>query len=63
MAIEYVIKGKYKGMAWEEIDTTDTKKDLNYLLGEYHLAYGSGWKFKTSRREVKIKGRLYYVSR
>lgn len=46
----FVIMGKYKGQSWEEIDQAETKDDIDYLLGEYRLAFGSGWQFKTVRR-------------
>jgi hypothetical protein len=39
----YEIIGKYKNMAKEVIDTAEDKKEANYLLGEYRLAYGSEW--------------------
>jgi hypothetical protein len=35
------------GREWEHCDYSTLKKgDLNKLLGEYKLAYGSGWEFK-----------------
>jgi|TARA_Y100000034_G_scaffold133551_1_gene199336 hypothetical protein len=46
----FVIMGKYEGGDWEEIDEAETKPDLRYLLGEYKLAFGPGWQFRTKRR-------------
>ena len=42
----FVIMGKCEGLPWENIDETETQDDLDYLLGEYKLAFGSGWQFK-----------------
>lgn len=38
--------GKYKNREWEKIDQTETNKDMDYLEGEYKLAFGQGWMFK-----------------
>ena len=40
---EYLIMGVYRGNI-EQIDTADTKKDADYLVREYSLAYGSAWR-------------------
>lgn len=42
----YKIWGKYLDHPWEEIDEAETEKSANYLLGEYTLAYGRGWKLE-----------------
>ena len=46
----FVIMGKYERQPWEEIDEVEDRQELNYLLGEYRLAFGSGWQFKTKYR-------------
>ncbi len=47
----YSIYGKLEGKEWELIDTAKDKKELDYLLGEYKLAFGKGWEWKI--KEVK----------
>jgi len=32
--------------AWEHCDYAVSRWDKSYLVGEYRLAYGSGWEFK-----------------
>ena len=44
--MEYQIFGKYFNGQWELIDVAETKRDRDYLLGEYQLAYGVGWSWK-----------------
>lgn len=39
----FVIKGKYKNFETEEIDTAETKKEAEYLLKEYKMAYGTDY--------------------
>lgn len=39
------IWGKPTGGEWECIDECE-KEEVNYLLGEYRLAYGAGWSWK-----------------
>lgn len=39
------IEGRYCGGEWEEIDTC-SPADLDYLMGEYRLAFGRGWEFR-----------------
>jgi hypothetical protein len=39
----FKIMGKYQGKT-EEIDSAETRSEADYLLGEYRLAYGAGWK-------------------
>lgn len=31
---------------WEHCDYATDRKELNYLLEEYHFAYGAGYEFK-----------------
>ncbi len=33
--------------SWEHCDYATDRQERNYLLGEYRMAYGSGWEFKT----------------
>ena len=37
----YYIYYKYRSMAWEEIDSADSRKEAEFLLSEYRMAYGS----------------------
>jgi hypothetical protein len=32
---------------WEHCDYAKDKRERDYLLGEYRLAYGNGYQFKT----------------
>ena len=50
MMYVYVIKGKYIGCAWEDIDEFDTLDEARKMLGEYAAAFGSGWQYKILRR-------------
>ena len=38
----YKIIGVYNGQR-EEVDTADTRKQAEYLAGEYRLAFGKDW--------------------
>ena len=42
----FKIMGKYRQMPWEEVDEAEDKDEADYLLKEYKLAYGEGWKLK-----------------
>jgi hypothetical protein len=44
---KYQILTKYGNQSWEHCDYAKDKQDKNYLLGEYHLAYGIEFSFKT----------------
>ena len=35
------------GRAWEHCDYAEDRQGKNYLIGEYKLAYGIGWEFKS----------------
>lgn len=37
----------YDGREWQHCDYATTTKDKNYLIGEYCLAYGAGYEFKS----------------
>jgi len=39
----YVIRGKYLGCPWEDIDEADNRAEAERLLGEYQMAYGPEW--------------------
>lgn len=41
--MSYKIMGRYKNRPVEEIDTAETHKEAQYLLGEYVMAFGSDW--------------------
>lgn len=38
---------QYNGREWEHCDYAKDKKEKNYLIGEYRLAYGMGYEFKS----------------
>ena len=44
--MEKTIYTKYKSGSWEFCDSAKDEKELNYLLNEYKLAYGSDFSFK-----------------
>ena len=44
MSLIYKISGKYLNEEWEEIDTAEDKKEAEYLVKEYRMAYGKDWK-------------------
>jgi hypothetical protein len=35
------------GRAWGHCDYAKDRCERNYLVGEYQLAYGAGWQFKS----------------
>lgn len=39
----YMIVGKYKAQKREVIDTFESRKDAEYNLNEYRLAFGKDW--------------------
>jgi hypothetical protein len=39
--------------AWEHCDYAKDHKEKKYLVGEYRLAYGIGWEFKSIMLPVK----------
>ena len=41
----YVIRGKYTGCPWENIDEFETREEAERMLDEYIMAYGAGWRF------------------
>ena len=46
----YVIRGKYPGQPWEDIDSFHNKKEAEDMLEEYRRAFGKGWLFCIKRR-------------
>jgi len=38
--------GKYGDLDWELLDTADEDNTIEFLLGEYALAFGMGWIFE-----------------
>ena len=46
-----IIMGKPAGGKWEEIDTAKDKEEARYLIGEYQVAFGAGWVFKTKKEK------------
>ena len=45
----YSIYGRYEGGSYERIDTVSSRSQLEYLLGEYRLAFGAGWSFRVKK--------------
>lgn len=43
----YQILTRYKNEPYEHCDYAKDKTEKNYLLGEYSMAYGSNFRFKT----------------
>ncbi len=39
----YVIRGKYPGCPWEDVDEFDTRVEAEKMLKEYRTAYGPEW--------------------
>ena len=46
----YVIRGKYPGCAWEDIDEFETYKEAEKMLAEYRMAYGPEWLLMIKKR-------------
>ncbi len=45
--MEYQIWGKYfDNGVWELIDVAESRRDRDYLLGEYRSSFGVGWHWK-----------------
>jgi hypothetical protein len=38
---------QYSGREWEHCDYAKDSQEKKYLIGEYRLAYGVGWEFKS----------------
>ena len=53
------IWGRYNNGKKEKIDTTSTKREANYLVGEYQLAFGKGWKIWVGKEENKCQDTMY----
>ena len=50
----YVIRGKYPGCPWEDIDEADTRAEAQRLLGEYQMAYGPEWSLTIKVRRASV---------
>lgn len=46
----FKIMGRYEGGEEEEVDSAETKRDAEYLLSEYKLAFGAGWSLRIVRK-------------
>ena len=46
------------GRAWEHCDYATDRLERKHLLGEYQLAYGGGWEFKSILLPVKYWPKL-----
>ncbi len=44
---KYQILCRNQSRAWEHCDYAENRKEKNYLINEYKLAYGVGWEFKS----------------
>ena len=43
----YQILCRAEGREWDHCDYAKDRKEKNYLLGEYRMAYGGGFTFRT----------------
>jgi hypothetical protein len=43
---QILCRNQQYGRAYEHCDYAKDKCEKNYLVGEYRMAYGSGWEFK-----------------
>lgn len=43
---KYQIFCRHQSRIWDHCDHAKDRKDKDYLIGEYRLAYGPGWEFK-----------------
>lgn len=48
----YIIRGKYPGCAWEDIDEFETKAEAEAMLREYRAAYGPEWSLTIKHRRA-----------
>ena len=46
----FVIRGKYPGCEWEDIDEFETREEAEKMLAEYRTAYGSEWSLTIKKR-------------
>ena len=37
----YVIRGKYTGCPWEDVDSFETREEAVKMLAEYRMAFGA----------------------
>ena len=51
-SVEYQIFGRYFNGEWELIDVAETRRDRDYLLGEYQLSFGVGWSWKVKTARI-----------
>lgn len=42
--MRFRIMGQYNSRPQEELDTAETESGAKYLMGEYRLAFGAGWR-------------------
>lgn len=48
----WIIRGKYPGLPWEDIDEDEEKAEAERLLKEYRLAFSSEWRL--TLKKVKV---------
>lgn len=49
----YQILCRHQSREWEHCDYAKDRAEKKYLVGEYRLAYGAGWEFKTIQLPAK----------
>jgi len=50
--MKYEILTKYKNGDWEHCDFANDYRELQYMLDEYHMAYGCDFTFKFKKVTV-----------
>ena len=49
----WYIVGQYLSASKEVIDEAESRKEANYLLKEYRMAFGPGWSIWLANRKPK----------
>lgn len=44
---QIIVRNPQYGRAFEHCDYAKDRQEKNYLIGEYRMAYGMGWEFKS----------------
>jgi hypothetical protein len=53
--MSWAIMGKYLDFDEEEIDEAEDEEDADYLLKEYEMAYGFGWKLWKKEKDDDVE--------
>ena len=48
----YVIRGKYRSNAWEDVDEFETREEAENMLAEYRTAFGLDWTLTVKKRRT-----------